>query len=128
MRRITWIIILVLTAFFLTVEFSYPADNNDYQIIKKAVQENPKVEPAKEVKWFKLLAIDNKTGKEKVKITMPIALIEIFARYADCKNVAMKEVGCKLNLEELLTELKKAGPLSIMEISEEEETIKVWLE
>ncbi|MGC8891523.1 MAG: hypothetical protein ACP5P6_02815 [Candidatus Saccharicenans sp.] len=128
MKKIIWITILVLTALFLSAEFSYPFDRDDYQVIKKAVQENPKVEPVKEVKWFKVLVLDNKSGKEKVKITMPIALVEIFARCADNKEVQMKNMGGKLNIEELLAELKKAGPLSIVEINEEEETVKVWLE
>ncbi|HEK84741.1 MAG: hypothetical protein ACPLZD_02115 [Candidatus Saccharicenans sp.] len=128
MKKIIWITILVLTALFLSAEFSYPFDRDDYQVIKKAVQENPKVEPVKEVKWFKVLVVDNKSGKEKVKITMPIALVEIFARCADNKEVQMKNMGGKLNIEELLAELKKAGPLSIVEINEEEETVKVWLE
>ncbi|MGC8745324.1 MAG: hypothetical protein ACP5SQ_01700, partial [Candidatus Saccharicenans sp.] len=108
MKKIIWITILVLTALFLSAEFSYPFDRDDYQVIKKAVQENPKVEPVKEVKWFKVLVVDNKSGKEKVKITMPIALVEIFARCADNKEVQMKNMGGKLNIEELLAELKKA--------------------
>lgn len=128
MKKVLWIIVLTVMAFFLTVEFSYPFDRDDYQVIKKAMQENPKIEPTKEVKWFKVLVVENKTGKEKVKITMPLALVEIFARCADNKEVQMKNIGCTLNIEELLAELKKAGPLSIVEINDEEETVKVWLE
>jgi hypothetical protein len=128
MKRIIWITVLVLTALFLTADFSYPADRDDYQVIKKAVQEKAKVEPSTEVKWFKVLVVDNKTGKEKVKITMPIALVEIFARCADNQEVHLKNVGCDLNIEELLKELKKVGPLAIVEINEEDETVKVWLE
>ncbi|MBC7361542.1 MAG: hypothetical protein H5U06_04575 [Candidatus Aminicenantes bacterium] len=128
MKKVIWIAVLVLMALFLTAEFSYPIDRDDYQVIKRAVQENPKIEPAKEVKWFKVLVVDNKTGKEKVKITMPITLVEIFARCADNKEVRVKNMGCTLNIEELLAELKKVGPLAIVEINEEDETVKVWLE
>jgi len=128
MKKVIWTIVLVLAALFLMAEFSYPVDRDDYQVIKKAVQENPKAEQVKEVKWFKVLVVDNKTGKEKVKITMPIALVEIFARCADNKDVQMKNMGCSLNIEELLAELKKVGPLAIVEINKEDETVKVWLE
>jgi hypothetical protein len=128
MKKVIWMTVLLLAALFLMPEFSYPVDRDDYQVIKKAVQDNPKAEPAKEVKWFKVLVVDNKTGKEKVKITMPIALVEIFARCADNKQVQMKNIGCTLNIEELLAELKKVGPLAIVEINEEDETVKVWLE
>ncbi|MDH7492279.1 MAG: hypothetical protein QHH44_00195 [Candidatus Saccharicenans sp.] len=127
MKKVILITTLVLATLFLTAVLFGAGDRDDYQVIKKAVQDSPKVEPVKEVKWFKVLVTDTRTGKEKVKITMPIALVEIFARCAENKEVKMGS-GCSLNLEQLLAELKKAGPLAIIEVNEEEETVKVWLE
>ncbi|MGB9893224.1 MAG: hypothetical protein ACPLRA_02335 [Candidatus Saccharicenans sp.] len=128
MKKIILISVLVLALLILSSGPAFPKDRDDYQVIKKAVQDNPKVEPAKEVKWFKVLVVDSKSGKEKVKITMPIALVEIFARCAENKQIKMGSSGCTLNLEELLSELKKVGPLAIIEINEEDESVKVWLE
>jgi hypothetical protein len=128
MKKAIWLAILTLVALLWLVGPGYPVDRDDYQVIKKAVQDNPKAEVKGEVKWFKVLVVDNKTGKEKVKITMPIALVEIFARCAEDKEIKLKSMEARLNLEELLAELKKAGPLSIAEINEEDETVKVWLE
>lgn len=128
MKKILLITAMVLGILFLTVELFPAADKDDYQVIKKAVQETSKVEPVKEVKWFKVLVTDTRTGKEKVKITMPISLVEIFARCADNKEVRLGRDGCTLNLPELLAELKKVGPLAIIEVNEEDETVKVWLE
>ncbi|MGB9907740.1 MAG: hypothetical protein ACPLRR_10195 [Candidatus Saccharicenans sp.] len=127
MKKVILITTLVLATLFLTAVLFGAGDRDDYQVIKKAVQDSPKVEPVKEVKWFKVLVTDTRTGKEKVKITMPLALVEIFARCAENKEVKMGS-GCSLNLEQLLAELKKAGPLAIIEVNEEEETVKVWLE
>ncbi|MGQ9800691.1 MAG: hypothetical protein ACUVRL_03375 [Candidatus Saccharicenans sp.] len=127
MKKIIMITTLLLASLFLTTVLFGAGDRDDYQVIKKAVQDSPRVEPVKEVKWFKVLVTDNRTGKEKVKITMPIALVEIFARCADNKEVKMSN-GCSLNLEQLLAELKKAGPLAIIEVQEEDEMVKVWLE
>jgi len=128
MKKIILIAVLVMVALMLTAGPTFPGDRDDYQVIKKAVQDSSKVEANKEVKWFKVLVVDNKTGKEKVKVTMPIALVEIFARCAENKQVKMGNTGCTLNLEELLAELKKVGPLAIIEINEEDESVKVWLE
>jgi len=128
MKKVIWLAVLTLAALLWLAGPGYPVDRDDYQVIKKAVQDNPKAEVKGEVKWFKVLVIDNKTQKEKVKITMPIALVEIFMRCAEDKEVKLKSMDTKLNMEELLAELKKAGPLSIVEINEEDETVKVWLE
>ncbi|MDI6845333.1 MAG: hypothetical protein QME28_04265 [Candidatus Saccharicenans sp.] len=128
MKKILLITALVLGILFLTVEIFPAVDKDDYQVIKKAVQESGKAEQVKEVKWFKVLVTDNKTGKEKVRITMPIALVEIFARCAKNKEVRLGRDACMLNIEQLLAELKKVGPLAIIEVYEEDETVKVWLE
>ncbi|MBC7363195.1 MAG: hypothetical protein H5U07_01470 [Candidatus Aminicenantes bacterium] len=128
MKKAIWLAILTLVALLWLAGPGYPVDRDDYRVIKKAVEDNPKAELKGEAKWFKVLVIDNKTGKEKVKITMPIALVEIFIRCAEDKEVKLKSTEARLNMEELLKELKKAGPLSMVEINEEDETVKVWLE
>ncbi|MDI6849008.1 MAG: hypothetical protein QME69_04355 [Candidatus Saccharicenans sp.] len=127
MNKVILVTTLVLSLLLLASNLA-AGDRDDYQVIKKAVQETSKVEPVKEVKWFKVLVTDTRTGKEKVKITMPISLVEIFARCADNKEVRLGRDGCTLNLPELLAELKKVGPLAIIEVNEEDETVKVWLE
>ncbi|MGB4704637.1 MAG: hypothetical protein WBI18_06145 [Candidatus Saccharicenans sp.] len=128
MKKALLITALVLGILFLAVEIFPAVDKDDYQVIKKAVQESGKAEQVKEVKWFKVLVTDSRTGKEKVRITMPVALVEIFARCAENKEVRLGGDACTLNLEQLLAELKKVGPLAIIEVNEEDETVKVWLE
>lgn len=127
MKKVVMITTLLLAALMLTAVLFGAGDRDDYQVIKKAVKDSPGVEPVKEVKWFKVLVTDTRTGKEKVKVTMPLALVEIFARCAENKQVRMGS-NCSLNLEQLLAELKKAGPLAIIEVNEEDEIVKVWLE
>ncbi len=128
MKKIILPVVLTLSLLLLFGGPLFPENRDDYQVIKKAVKDNPVVEPAKEARWFKILVTDNKTGKEKVKVTMPLTLVEIFARCADSKELRMGKYQGGLNLQELLAELKKVGPLAIIEINEEDETVKVWLE
>jgi hypothetical protein len=100
----------------------------DLQAIKKAVKDNPDYEPGKDVKWFKVLVTDMKTNKEKVKITLPLALIEAFIKCAGDKQLRIHDGDCDIDFEALLAELKKVGPMAMIEVYEDDETVKVWLE
>ena len=121
----------VLAAFALALALGGIAlaeSHDDIQAIKKAVKENPNYEPGKEVKWFKVLVTDNKAGKDKVRITLPLSLVEAFVKCADDRHLRIDKENCDIDFGELLVELKKVGPMAIIEIFEEDETVKVWLE
>ncbi len=120
---------LALAAFVLAFAFGGIAlaeGHDDIQAIKKAVKENPNYEPGKEVKWFKVLVTED--GKDKVRVTLPISLVEAFVKCADDKHMNFDHGDCDIDFEELLAELKKVGPMAIVEIYDEGETVKVWLE
>lgn len=102
--------------------------NPDLQAIKKAVKENPQYKADQEVKWFKVLVHDNRTNKDKVRITLPIALVEVFMKCAENKHLKVNCDDYDLDLKELFQELKKLGPMALIEIYEDEETVKIWLE
>lgn len=102
--------------------------DDDLQTIKKAVKENPNYEPGKEVRWFKVLVTDTKSNKDRVKITLPLVLVEAFVKCADDKHLRIHDHDCNIDFDELLTELKKAGPTALIELYEEDELVKVWLE
>ncbi len=101
---------------------------NDFQAVKKAVKENPVYESGKEVKWFKVLVTDAKTNKDKVRITLPISLVELFVKHAENKHVRMNRRDLDIDIGELFAELKKLGPMALIEVFEEDEIVKVWLE
>lgn len=100
----------------------------DLQAIKKAVKENPQYKTDQEVKWFKVLVHDNRTNKDKVRITLPIALVEVFMKCAEDRHLKMDCDGYDLDLKELFQELKKLGPMALIEVYEDDETVKIWLE
>ena len=101
---------------------------NDFQAVKKAVKENPAYDSGKEVKWFKVLVTDAKTNKDKVRITLPLSLVEAFVKCADNKHVRLNRQDCDIDVGELFAELKKLGPMALIEVYEENEIVKVWLE
>lgn len=104
------------------------ANNRDFKSIQKAVKQNPAYEEGKEVRWFKVLITDGKTGNAEVKVTLPIALIEIILNCADTRHVKIDDGKCDIDLKALWAELKKAGPMALIEVQEDGAIIKVWLE
>jgi len=102
--------------------------DDDLQAVKKAVKENPQYDPGKEAKWFKVLVTDAQTNKDKVKITLPISLVELFMKCADNKNLRIDRDEYDIDLKELFAELKKVGPMALIEVYEDDEIVKIWLE
>lgn len=124
--------ILTLAALFFLAAAAVAAPvpgtrDDDMQAIKKAVKENPAYEAGKDVKWFKVLVTDTRTNNEKVKITLPIALIEAFVKCSGDKHFRMHD-DCDIDFKMLLDELKKVGPMAIVEVVDDDEMIKVWFE
>lgn len=71
---------------------------------------------------------DNQTKKTKVKVALPISLVEIFMECANDEHLRIDREELDLDLKNLFEELKKLGPMNLIEIYEEDETVKVWLE
>ncbi len=122
---------LVLIAFVLGVflpNLLLADSKDDIQAIKKAVKKNPDYKAGEEVKWFKVLVTDNKTKKDRVKITLPISLIETLLKCVDEDDLKINKDKCDIDLKELFAELKRLGPAVLIEVYEDGETIKIWFE
>lgn len=123
--------ILVLVVFALTIilaSFLLAEIYDDYQTVKRAVKENPNYKPGKEAKWFKLLVTNTETKKDKVRITLPIKVIELFLEHSHQKHMKYSHDECDLDLKEIFLELKELGPQVIIEVFEDGDTVKIWLE
>lgn len=123
------ILIVVIILLSLLLATALVADSSDdIQVIKKAVKKNPAYKSGKEVMWFKLLITDNRTKKDKVRMTLPVAVVEYFLKCTEGKHMRIKRDDCDVNLIDLFQDLKKLGPMSVMEIYEDGVTLKVWFE
>ncbi|MGD2244942.1 MAG: hypothetical protein PVI11_00185 [Candidatus Aminicenantes bacterium] len=125
------ILILILFVLAVVLPSLLLADgNDDLQKIKKAVKKNPDYKPGQEVQWFKVLITDNDTGKAKVKVTLPIAVVETLLACAHDNHVKFHDDDCDIDFKELFTELKKHGPMVFIEINDDDEnvSVKVWFE
>jgi hypothetical protein len=128
MKKYAVLALVVVALTFLLSPVLLADSNDDLQAIKKAVKENPNYEAGKEVKWLKILVTDNKTNKDKVKVTLPLSIVEIFLNCADDKHMKIAEGETDIDLQAVFKELKALGPLALIEINEEDETVKIWLE
>lgn len=128
MKRITVFVLALIMMGFFSAGTIFADNDDDIQAIKKAVKENPQYDPGKEAKWFKVLVTDTQTKKDKVKITLPISLVELFMKCADNKNLRIDRDEYDIDLKELFAELKKVGPMALIEVYEDDEIVKIWLE
>jgi hypothetical protein len=128
MKKTAIILLVVVVVSLILAGILLAREDFDIQSVKKAVKTNPAYRAGQEVRYFKLLITDNRTKKHKVQMTLPVSLIEIFMK---CTKNEELNVDCddyQLDIKELLAELKRAGPMSIIEIVGEEATLKIWFE
>lgn len=127
MRKAAIFVLVLVILNFLLANFVLAESGDDYQAIKKAVKKNPQYKKGKEVKWFKILVKDNRTKKDKVSVTVPICLVELFLKCAEDRHLRIED-ECDIDVEKLFKELKELGPMSLIEVYEEDVTVKIWLE
>jgi hypothetical protein len=128
MKKVASLVLIVFVLGVFLPNLLLADSKDDIQTIKKAVKKNPKYKAGEEVKWFKVLVTDNKTKKDKVKITLPISLIETLLKCVDEDDLDIDSDECDIDLKELFAELKRLGPAVIIEVIEDDETVKIWFE
>ncbi len=128
MKKVASLVLIVFVVGVFLPNLLLADSKNDIQTIKKAVKKNPDYKAGEEVKWFKVLVTDNETNKDKVKITLPVCLIETVLECVDEEELKIDRDECDIDLKELFKELKKLGPTVLIEIYEDGETIKIWFE
>jgi hypothetical protein len=128
MKKVAIAVFIALALSALTANPLLADKKDDFQVIKKAVKENPNYEEGKEVKWFKVLVTDTRTNKDRVRITLPISIVELLLNCSYEKHFRFYEKKCDIDFRELFTELKKLGPMVLIEVFDEDEIVKVWLE
>lgn len=123
MKRQIMIMAVVMIFLFGSLSTLYGGSTEDLAAIKKAVKSKKKGE---DFTFFKILVTDSRTKKVKVRITIPLSLVELLA---DCTEGKINlRNRCQLDLKKILMELKKCGSLPFVEICDERETVKIWFE
>jgi len=128
MKRTALAIIVALTLSALALPAAAAA-RHDFKVIQNAVKNSATAERGHELKWFKVLIEDGRSGEAAVKLTLPVALIEALLGSADCRHFKVDDDRCEIDVKAVWSALKKAGPLALVEIKGDDgAVIKVWLE
>ena len=98
------------------------SSDEDYKVIKNAV----KASGNGEVTWIKISVFDKKENKEKVNIKVPFSLVEMFL--GEKNDLKIKEKCGDVDFKKVIEILKKSGPTTLVEVDEEDESVKIWLE
>ena len=126
MKRYTALAAAIAVFVCLAVPVLAGGHEDDLRVIKKAVKGSPACESGRAVKWFKVLIVDNKSGTETVKVTLPISMAKLLAHCAKDKHVRTDKAD--INIAAALKDLEELSPLTLLEIVDDDATIKIWLE
>jgi hypothetical protein len=124
----TFVILAVFGLGLSVATASAAANDKDFKIIQRAVNQDKAPAASGEVKWLKVVIQDSKSSEAKVKITLPVALIEVVLACGEGKHFKIDDGDCEIDLKAVWAALKKAGPLALVEIEDGGAVIKVWLE
>ncbi|MHB8054662.1 MAG: hypothetical protein ACYDH3_05400 [Candidatus Aminicenantales bacterium] len=131
LMAVTAIAAILGLAAFAAPAVASPDDN--WQVVKNAVREEARPAAVRgEAKWFKVVITNGHSKEDNLKITLPLSLVEGLAQLAAAseKHHGFHCNGRELDIDvlEILDQLKKAGPLALVEINDGDESIKIWIE
>lgn len=131
-KKLTAPVILAMFGFGLFATAPAAANDKDFKVIQRAVKQDPGAERGRggrgEVRWLKIVIQDSRSEPAKVKITLPVALIEAVLACTDGRHFKVDDGDCEIDLKAVWAALKKGGSLALVEIEDGGALIKVWLE
>lgn len=126
MKRWTVLATVIVVLVYLAAPVLATGSEDDLRVIKKAVKGGHSFEPGRAVKWFKILVTDNKSGTDTVKITLPISMARLLAHCAKDKHMHTDKAD--IDIEAALRGLDDMSPMTLLEIVDDDATVKIWLE
>jgi hypothetical protein len=124
MRRHLILTIFVM-AVFMAATLPVLGSAEEYKVIKNAVKNK---NTGGNVTWFRLEVTDKTAKKTTVKIKIPISLVEMISDCTDEEIDIKTKTKCKVDLKKILHELKKNGPMTLIEVDDQDELVKIWFE
>jgi len=128
MQKKSLLILVVVISCLILADLLLSTEDFDLQTIKKAVKRNPRYSTNKEVRWFKIVITSDHKKREKIQVTLPLTLVDLFFNCTKEKELKIDCDDYDLDLRKLYKELKKEGPTSLIEIKGEDATLRIWLE
>jgi hypothetical protein len=113
------------------------APEDDLAVVKKAVASAspapvaaaPRAAAAREPKWFKVRLLDKGAGHRKVTVNLPLSVVRALGDETldlGCRSGAERDRCHTVHLADVLKTLEAGQDL--VEVEDEQATIKVWVE
>jgi hypothetical protein len=119
------VVVLMVVLAVLATSFILKGDSaEDYKIIKRSAKGKKISNPT----WFKLEITEKHSKKAKVKIKVPVALIDLMADCIDEDDVKVKKDGCDIDLKKVIKILKKHGSSTLIEIDGDDCIVRLAFE
>ncbi len=126
MRRWTALAAALAFTFCLAAPVLATGHEDDLKVIKRAVRGGHDGDPGKPVKWFKILITDNSSRTSVVKVTLPISLAKFLTHCSKDRHLHTEKRD--IDLAAAMRNLEELTPLTLLEIVDDDATIKIWLE
>lgn len=128
MKRTAIVILSVFTIGVLAGP-ALAAKSNDFKVIQNAVKRSPAAGHGEHARWLKVQIQGSDSPRAQLKLTLPLALIELILDSSDSRHFRVDEGDCEIDLKAVWTALKKAGPRALVEIEGDDGSVlKIWLE
>lgn len=116
-------VVFMITALLMVSAPLKASSAEDYKVIKKAA----KGKKGGDITWFRIEVTDKKTKKASVKIKIPFALVDMLT---DCvkDDIKIKDDKCDIDFKKVMKILKQHGPMTIVEVDEEDSKVRIWFE
>lgn len=134
------VVVIFLMTMFLAVNGFVFGSPEDYRVIKNGVKGKKQ---SGEVTCLRIEVVDKKNKKSSVKVRVPLDFIymlsdmvgedvleEVVEDISDevGDKMAKKLKEGKISLKMILSNLKKYGPMTLIEVDEDDEMVKIWIE
>lgn len=126
MKRGAVLAVVAVVFAYLAVPILASGYEDDLKVIKRAVKGDHGCEPGEAARWFKVLITDNKSGKDIVKVTLPISMAKLLAHCAKDKHLHTDKAD--IDVAAALRDLEEMSPMTLLEIVDDDVTVKIWLE
>jgi hypothetical protein len=135
MKR-TAIVILAVFALGALAAPAAASHSKEFKVIQNAVNGPPAGQKAKEhekgrgheARCLKVLIKDDGPDGGELRLTLPLALIELVLAESDGHHFKVHDDDCEIDLRAVWKALKKAGPHALVEIKDDGAVFRVWLE
>ncbi len=121
MKKKFIVVVFIIITFLMSGASMYGDSGDDFKVIKKGIKGK-----SGKAQYLKITVFNKKKNKNTVKLKFPLSIIELIA---DCTkdSINIKSEN-DFDLKKILKVLRKNGPMTIVEVDEEDELIKIWFE